>query len=362
MAAAYRFLIEDIMSRKIIAGHIPFDDWTYEDSLNRPGSMRARLPLTSPFAKEELLEGYARAVYVERNGRIDWGGILLPPRLALGSSVLDIEVFGWLGYWDMWGEIDVDYQPVTVDQFNIFRTLILNAQNETIHGTGFDLGIDAIWTALSGVTRDRTDDYRPWKTKNLGEALRQLAAVDNGFDYAMEYTKNVASNRVDRNIRLYYPRKGRDTGFRFRFDLTRGRKTNVIARGFGSSPQLAWRGAGWGDGADSLRISTPYIDTTLRNVYPPYGVSPGFSGVTIQTTLDQHTAAWFGQVNRPRRIPLLQIDPDRSPVWGDWEIGDTVLISIDDGYGSTSSVPEAWRIVGYQVDSADRYTITLDAA
>lgn len=350
----FRFLVEDITSGQVIVSDLRLQAWSYEDVLNRAGVINGVLPVTSPDATEQILDPWRVAVYVERNGKIEMGGPLRPPILEVGATVLQVSCFDWVGYLDL-RTIRTDYQPTDVEQFDIFRQLVLDAQDEGTFGAGWDLGIDVIWDAPSGVARSRSEDYLVFQGKNLGEALRQLAAVGDGFDFAMTYTLNTTTNRIEKAIKLFYPRKGRDTGYLFEYE--RGKPKNVLARGFADPVQFAWAGDGWGEGADESRLRSAYVDETLRGIYPPYDAAPTWQ-VSTQSTLDEHTAAFFARRDRPKRIPKLRIDPKLYPRWGDYEIGDTVLVRIDDGYGSIP-IPARYRITGTRVAADLTYEIVL---
>lgn len=355
--AEYRFIAEDIVNGQLKTQDLLLSSWSVTDTLNRPGSLTASISLTDQDATEDILAPYRTAIYMERDGAIEWGGILMPPSLSLGSQVLSINAIGWLGYWDR-RIIRTDYQPDGIDQFLIFQQLVDDAQDEVINGDGYDLGITVTWDSLSGVTRSRTQDYRTFQAKNLGEMLRNLAALEDGFDFSMAYSVNTTTDRIDKSIELHYPRKGRDTGFMFTFDRN-GAGGNVIARGFADQVQFAWVGDGWGSGADETRLKSTYIDSTLRNVYPPFDAAPSWTSVTEQSTLDDNTTQWFRSRNRPRLTPVLRVDPDRYPKWSDWQIGDTVEVNIDDGYGSTDGAQQN-RITGWTIsDSGEVYDIVV---
>lgn len=355
---SFRFLVEDIPSGQIKTQDLLLSGWQCGETLNRPGALGGSLAITDQDCTEEILAPWKTAIYLERDGAIDWGGILKPPSLGVGADALTLDVFGWPGYWDD-RTIRTDRQFTATEQFEIFQTLIEDAQDEGVFGSGFDLGIEVDWDSPSGVLRDRAEDYRDFQAKNLGEALRQLAALDDGFDFAMVYEIDAASDRINKTIRLFYPRKGRDTGFLFEYDRT-SEGGNVIARGFADPVQFAWVGDGWGGGEDEDRLRSPYIDETLRGIYPPYDAAPTFQSVSVQETLDDNTAAWFRTHNRPRRIPVLRVDPDRYPKWGDWTLGDQVQVRIDDGYGSTGVGAQTNRITGWAIgDSGNTYDLIL---
>lgn len=286
MPAEYRFIVEDIMSGFILTDHLPLDDVRYDDWLNRPGQLTGRLPMSSPFATEELLREGQVAIYVERNGRIDWGGIaweIVPS----SAGQIDFAAEGWLGYWDH-REIRTDRQFTQIEQFEIVETLIGDAQDEVVFGDGYDLGITVGWDAPSGVLRDRLEEYRPWKTKNLGDALRQLAAVEDGFDMAMRYT--FAGNTLAKDLRLHYPMKGRDTGFVFEygtggFRQVRTAKSYLVLDGAAGYASAPWSGDVTTELEVGLRFapvdSTPASMTSMVHQWGGGGGSRAFRLVLL---------------------------------------------------------------------------------
>jgi hypothetical protein len=351
LMAEFRFLAEDIITGQVKTKDLRLSGWSCTDLLNRPGNLTAQIGITDPDCTEQILDPWKTAIYLMRDGQIEWGGILAPPSLGLGDQALSISCFGWTGYWDR-RVIRVDRQFSATDQFEIVQTLIEDAQDEAEFGEGWDLGIVVTWDALSGVLRDRLEAYRSFQAKNLGEAIRQLAALEDGFDFTMLYEIDTGTDRIDKSLKLWYPRKGRDTDFVFEYDRTSS-GGNVLARGFADQVEFAWAGDGWGSGSDETKLSSPYVDEDLRGVFPPYEDAPSFSSVIEQETLDENTVAWFAAKNRPRRTPVLEVDPDRYPKWGDWSMGDTAYVRIVDGYGSTGAAgPQTNRITGWTIADA----------
>lgn len=399
--ATSRYWVEDILTGIVLTQDLPLNGVQVEDHLNRPGALRASLPVDHDMATEELLDEGRRAIYWERDGKIEFGGPLWRVERGIGSRNLSLDVTGWLGYWDH-RDIWRDRSFTNTDQFSIFQTLVNDAQDEAYStalggpGADSDLGITVTWDALSGVLRDRTEDYRDHQAKNLGEALRQLAGVEDGFDYAMQYAVNLSTNRITKTIKLWYPRRGRTTNYLFEFQkpgivrrdetLTVGGEPltvgeEILTLGSGSvqvqaprgnisrwgitrdASHLAWRARGWGDGVESARLRSQVVDETKRGVYPPLDVAfKSSAGITEQATLDERTAGDLARVNQPTRLPAVEINPAMFPRWGDWELGDTVLLRIDDGYGSIGlDVPVSARVVGWQMQpKSDRPVLILE--
>ena len=363
-----RYWVEDILTGIVLTQDLPLNGVQVEDHLNRPGALRGSLPVDHDMATDELLDEGRRAIYWERDGKIEFGGILWRVDRPVGSRTLSLDVVGWLGYWDH-RDIWRDRSFTATDQFTIVQTLIADAQDEAYStalggpGADSDLGITVTWDALSGVLRDRTEDYRDYQAKNLGEAIRQLAGVEDGFDYGMKY--GTTTDRITKAIKLWHPQRGRTTGYLFEFEQASSRG-NVTRWGITrDASNMAWRARGWGDGVESARLRSQAVTEARRGVYPPLDVAfKSYTGVTEQATLDSRTAGDLARVDQPVRLPAIEINPRMDPRWGDWEIGDTVLLRIDDGYGSIGlDVPVSARIVGWSVQPAsDRPTLILEEA
>lgn len=359
MADRWRFLLEDVISGQVILDSLDVaEGGSVEASLNRAGQVRVAVPQGSPHMPL-LREAEGRvALYALRDDRIEVGGLIMD--VAPDGETVKVTADGWLGYFDH-RTIRVDRQFTGEEQFDIVETLIDDIQDEAEWGDGFDLGIVVDYDAVSGVTRDRLEEYRPWRAKNLGEALRQLASVTDGFD--MEMRHEVSGGTVTKVLWLSYPQAGRDVGALFEADARGG---NILPgyRASRSARGTAWVGAGWGDGSDEARLTSAYVDETKRGVLVPLEASPSFSGVTVQGTLDDHVAATFASSASTRQTITIPVDPDRDPRWGDVRLGDTVYVRIDDRFtqiGTDSAGPVAHRFVGWSFDvDEDLPTLTLE--
>jgi len=98
MPEQVRFLRESIMSGELT--ELMLEEYQYDLALNRPGSLTAKVPLTATDATENILDPWRSAIYAVRGTNVEWGGILLPPQLSVGSPTIDINAVGWLGYFD----------------------------------------------------------------------------------------------------------------------------------------------------------------------------------------------------------------------------------------------------------------------
>lgn len=371
MASQWRFVVEDPTSGIIITHDLPLVGTKVTDALNRPGALTGRLPLDDDHATLEVLLPGARAIYAMRDDVIVWGGPLWEANVPAGDNHVDITCEGWLGYWDhrtIWRTRTY----TLAEQFDIFAELVADAQDDTNAavagdpGEGqVDLGITVGWDAPSGVLRDRVDQYADHQAKNLGDALRELAGVEDGFDMAMRYT--LTGSGIDKEIRLHYPMLGRDLRddashrFEFEYDASATSKTNVISRGVGmSADDMAWRVRGWGEGTADTRVRHQHVDATAGLGYLPLDAAPSWSTVSRTDTLGEHTREYGRRYNHPTRIPSITVDSTKDPQWGSYQLGDIVPLDIRDRSPLASYQGPA-RIIGWAIDPrSDRPTLTLE--
>lgn len=369
----WRYVVEDPITGVIVSNDLPLTNGRLTESLNRPGSLTGTIPLADSHATPEIIAPGRRAIYALRDGVIQWGGPLWKAEVAEGSDEVDITCEGWLGYWDH-RDIWRTRTFTQVEQFTIFATLVADAQDDTNTtvlgdpGEGqVDLGITVVWDAASGVLRDRVDQYADHQSKNLGDALRELAGVEDGFDYSMDYTLGTES--VGKAIRLHYPARGRDLSedmshrFEFEFDTSPTSKTNVIDRAVvADASGQAWRIRGWGEGTDESRPRSQRVDAARGAGYLPTDLAPAWSTVSEQSTLDAHTDAELARTARPLRIPRVTVHPDLDPRWGSYGIGDVVPVDIRD-VSPLSSYEGTAKVLGWSIDlDADLPTLDLDPA
>lgn len=352
-----------------LVGDIPLDGASYEDYLRRPGLIRGNLAMRAADDNVELLDEGRFALYAMRDETIEQGGIMQRLFVPLGEERVEVTALGWLAYFDR-RRLRVDRTFSQEDQLVIFKTLVDDCQDETVidtwtptpgglvNGVGADLGLTVSWAALSGVLRDRLTDYRWFLGKNLGQMLRELAAVENGFDYRMTYTIGGPDlDQIVKTVTLSYPRQGVDyrdqAGFEFArsgtgFEYQRNEKSNVLRREVDrDSSKMAWRKRGWGTGQDVSRVYADAVDEAKRGVYPIYE-DDLLTSITEPTTMQERTDGSLIETKDTKRLPSFEVDVNLDPKWGTYWTGDIFDVTIIDGFASLTG---AHRIVGFKMDA-----------
>jgi hypothetical protein len=215
----------------------------------------------------------------------------------------------------MWLTTDLAYSAV--DQFTIAKGLVDHWQALS-YG---NYGIDTSGVGTSGVTRYRT--YVFAEQHNVLRRLLELGAVDDGFDAHVDPDT--------RALVLSYPQRGTPLTSSVVLDARNISDDSIlvsIAPG-----DLASEAFGLGTGSASTRMTSTQSDTGRRAAFGRAGVAANFDGVSVQGTLDDHTAALLTArteqlvVPTAGLIPVVDVDVDS------FDPGDTVRYEFDAGLG-----------------------------
>lgn len=344
MAAVYRWLAYDLRTNAALA-ELPLGDVTYGATLNGGGTITATMPVTAATAAYLTAATIPERtiIYVERDGVLIDGFIVWArnrrPQQPIGLQGAT------LGSLLRRNRIITDITYTATDQHTIARGLVSAMQAQP----GGDVGI-AVGSTLSGVLRDRT--YYAYERKNIGDALQQLAEVDNGFDWAIDIAW--VAGVPTKSLTLSYPRRGRigtSTGLVFEsgknllgYDITEdGTRSARSVDAFGS-----------GDGTD-MKISTATRTDLIDAGYPLTAETISHKDVVVQATIDAHALA---AVNARAATPTfldVQVAPDDVDAGlGHWIVGDDVLVNITDDLfpvqaDGTPGLRRYYRIIGYTV-------------
>jgi hypothetical protein len=354
--ATWRYVARDLRTNAALA-ELPLVDVSFGSVLNGAGSFSATLPLTpraatsssSTTAAAALLTGASQpertALFVERNGVPVWGGIIWSRTRGKGRAAQ-------LQGAELWSFFRVQHLRTTktysaIDQLAIARDLINAAEAVT----GADIGV-ATGAETSGVLRDRT--YAAFEVKQIGEAVEQLAACDNGFDFAIDPGPAGA-----RTLNLGYPRRGRvfgSTGLAF-VDGKNLLDYEVLEDGSRSARVFTALGAG--DGTD-MRTSTITRTDLIDAGWPLTSSVGSFKDVSVQATLDAHARAGVNARAVTPTFWKVMVDPDDPESGlGQFITGDDVLVEVGDDENfprqadGTAGFRAPFRILSWQVNVAD---------
>lgn len=315
--ARYRFLVGDLVTG-VLREEMPFTDVKYSDALNGPGAFTATIGLRHPKATRANLDPGRTVLYVERDSVILWGGILWGVGLSVDNATISLTGEGFWSYFRR-RHIRDTIGYAGVDQLAIAQTLVAYAQA----AVGGDLGV-IIGGETSGVLRDRT--YNSWERKNIGEAVEELAAVENGFDFAIDVAYDT-SGAIGRTFRTFYPQRGRSTSIVLELGSNlRGFTQTIDAVAQANLIDVI----GAGDGASMLIESV----TDMSEV-PPYPLLEDvltYKDINQSATLTGHgEAALAARATPVETVPTVaQAGPDTG--LGSYITGDEITVRGHDGY------------------------------
>lgn len=324
-----------------------YDDLTYTDELNRPGSATLACPIgaMSDAVKERLADPalYPSEVWIYRDSDLVWAGPI--ETVAVSDQKVQIGCTGLAGYlWRMGLTTDLAFEQI--DQFSIAAGLV-NHHQALLYG---DFGIETGRVGTSGVLRDRT--YSRDELDPVGEMLTQLGAVIDGFDWHVDPDS--------RQLVLEYPQRGED-----KTDLVFLDERNIDSASVSMSvapDDLVTDVSATGTWADSVGSNnTVYLERTnpgLRNQFGRSWAGVNFSSVSQTDTMEDHADAYLATRNRAMFQPGVTIVPRQGADVADFGPGDTVQYSYDAGLGrQTGDYRVAKRTVKIEAGGSQRISV-----
>lgn len=334
--ASYRFLVGDLLTG-VLREEMPFTDIKYSQVLNAPGAFTASIGLRHPKATRANLDPGRTVIYVERDGVLLWGGILWVANPSVENSKIGLAGEGFWSYFRR-RFIRTTHTYAATDQFAIAQDLLNYAQGIS----GGDIGV-AVGAETSGVDRDRT--YNSWERKNIGDAIEQLAGVEDGFDFAIDVAYD-SGGTITKTFRPSYPQRGRSTAIVFELG-TNLRGLSQQINGAAQANLIDVIGAG--AGADML-IAT-VSDASVLATYPLLEDVVSYKDVTETGTLTAHGNAELAARATPvEAVPSISQGGADTGL-GSYITGDEVTVRGHDGY---VDVDDRMRITQFEVGVDDQ--------
>lgn len=327
-------------------GQVPLASWSHTDRLNDSGEWAAtmsspesvalvRYALNCVVASKAVLV----AVRVDNVGaaRAEYTG-WIPPG---GNRRPDLAGKNLLGYLDF-RVIESTVAYSSIDQHSIAAGIV---------STAVGTMIDTSQVTASGVTRVRT--WNNWEAKNVGEALRQLSAVENGFDFDVRTEYDTGTLR--RRLRCWYPRRGAVLSPSQPLVFEYGRNMLTLPTIDGNA-DFATRVVAIGkeqDSATQARLVSIQTNSALIAAgYPVIVKHLDRSDITTQGGLDDLAN---GELDRASTLQddeiSFQVDPnDPSHPWGSWDLGASCYVKVPPGVALwwPDGIQEERRVVAHK--------------
>lgn len=206
------------------------------------------------------------------------------------------------------------------------------------------VGLDVPATGVSGPNRDRQYDAG----KNVGEAVQQLAEVDDGFYFRVDpYQGTSGAYTLFSQFIILYPASGVTSTARFEYGT--GTLGNIQSAEVTVTPPINYVTA-YGAGDVGSQITSTQSNAASISGYGLFDSVQSFSDVELQATLDQHALdAMEIEPVRVYKFNPVRFGPNLPSPWDDFEVGDFVTFKLA---GSTPylQTTKVGRVIAYTVE------------
>lgn len=296
----------------------------YEQKLNDSSSFSFSLDFRDPKATEANLQGGQNYIKYFRGTQLQFSGEMVRWDVSLDetSETINVVCADWV--WILKDRHTVASDVHTAqNEGEILQDLITDTQALSDGDLGITFGVN-----LATSIRDRT-----YEDKNLRDAFIQMSNIINGVDFEIT---------PDRVLNIY-DKKGVDRSSSHVFEF------GVNLESLGHSRD--WTGLAndlRGYGNDALVVERD--DASSQSTYGRRMQTPSFPDVSVQTTLEGHLDDILRTGSVPNTEYSCALLPGSEPLFGTYELGDTVTIKVNEGF---ILINQAVRIYGWSVSVDD---------
>ena len=355
--SGYTWLATEILTGRIIADLTDLEVNSVSRTLMKYDSTQGDLPLpTAPENWQRATLGKATCLHLVDGDVPVWGGMVIE-RVRSSADTVSVNVATIESYFTDRYVGDVTYDKV--GQNEIVRDLV---ERFAAQGSNGGIPIRVVVLDGPGTRRDRTYTDRSGKT--LYSALRELAGVQGGPEWTVEWEWLHDPERI---VPVLYvgTRVGVAPGegllpaavFEMPGSVQEASNTESYKTGSGANDVMAYSTADGDEQPQSQHVVTPDPDRpTIEFRWSPS------SSITELSTLDSHAKARSVEMNRGSSVMSLASVTNGAPRLGrDWSLGDDIGYVIggtaDDGDGEYETVPAFLggltgiaRAIGWKLD------------
>lgn len=374
-AAAYRYLFCDLVTNAVLA-ELPLKRVKFDSKLNDIGSFSGVLGMADPQATKlqpwSQTPGGRTALYVDRGGRIVWGGVVITRRYSQGRNaggagpfLMEIGASEFMWYFNK-RLIVADAAFTAAEQMTIPGSLINTAQGVR----NGNIGVQVPAFPASGVVRTQT--WAATERKKVAEAIRDMSVLDQGFDWAIRVDYGLGGQPAGtpgKQLALGYPRSGNTyntTGWVFEYP---GNVVDYMWPEDSSLQAVTAYVQGSGSGT-AMTQSSSSVTSLLDAGYPQLDEVFQAKDQADASVIGARAIAHAKAYSSPVTLPELLVRADLDPVLGSYAVGDDALVRITSpqfpAVSGAVGYSMFWRIVAVEVtpqDSAksERVKLTLGA-
>jgi hypothetical protein len=373
--ARYAYLVADLRTG-VVLDELPLHGVSFSTVLNDAGEFRGQLAIGDRRIgirePQRLTEPGRTALYVARDGVLVWGGVIWTSKYTSTERLLEIGAGGFLSYFDRRRVLPATYDPTSddvatleisyadQDQAEIARDLVRTAQAHPggdigvrvdgpgEAGSGGSGGLAESGQAAVAPAYPRSLIFHGYELKSVGEALRELAALEDGPDFLFDVAFGQDGSPV-RRLRVGEPHLGQDGAPHF---WEYG--ANLMSYAWPQDgASMAGRVFALGAGSESGQLIEAAADFSRLDAGWPL-TETEVSQVHVEDRALLGSIAWatLGAVSGPVVLPELVVRADREPVLGSYQVGDHAQVVVKDDFfpgGTEFRV----RILGIEVSPGD---------
>lgn len=363
MATQYRYLFTDLLTNQVLA-ELPMTNVNFTQQLNSAGTFTGELLLSGVQSYQlNVLNATIPArccVYVDRNGVLEWGGIIWQRNYNSTTQRLKITAREFLSYFEH--RLITSTQAFTaVDQLQIVETLVAQALATPYGNVPMLYNQDANSTGISGILSTRT--YYGYELKTVMQAITDLATSAQGFDFEISVYYD-GTGSLQKSFNTYYPKTGDTYSATNQNALVFELGGNISSYDYTEDGSKAVNsvyviGAG---SSDAQLISTAQDTTKFANGWGLLEETASYTDVTDTTLLANLASAQIFAASSPPITLKIVAPPYVDPVYGTYEIGDDVRVRIKDPF-FPQGLDNSYRIVALNVQPGEtgpeQITLTL---
>lgn len=355
IAPAYQFLIENLISHKIVAEY-SFSNVSYNNIISDIGKFQGKVALTPEVMLQSpwtTLSPGINGIWVLRNNSPVWAGIIDSVDYDENSNVASVTAFTY-EYWYTMRNQTRDINVKNMDQFDIAR-LYVNTNNSS---SVMNIEVDS---RMSGVKRER--NAYAYELNTIDDELSRLASLENGFDYRIIPYRDQETSELKKKLTFGYPviTTNTESNTTFIFESNRN-VTNVSLSMSLADSAVRVYGIGEGEGT-SQKVAIADDTELLAKGYPRYEASISAKNVKEYSTLVSHVHRELQSARLPQTEIKLTARGSDDPYIGSFAPGDWLRLRLDNqwfGNKSNGVFDDTFRVTDIKVTVTDRSQETVD--
>ncbi len=338
MSQKYVYLAVDLLTGTV-REEIPFSSVSFSQVINGSSNFSGDVIIREPNNETDNKITMSNlglgdtAIWVLHNGVPRWGGILWDDDISLDDRRVSFMASDFWSYY-MKRILNVDLSYSNTDALTIVSNLITWSNGIA----GGDIGT-TVGGSSTSVNRTRT--YKGKELHKISELIRKLAELEDGFDFAIDYSGSQETG-LDHQLTLSYPSRGRDNGLVF----DAGKNVSML-----SSQGSAWEMINRShahNSSDDAKLIRSRSNPGALSAYPLYERTFPHNGVIRPETMLDHARIDLQNHSIVTRKVTVQIDASDPEIGlGTFIAGDTATVIGKLGY---LDINRKYRIVGYTVD------------